>query len=557
MQLFKYLVLLLTLIFLQKKVVANELDSLLLELEQAMAMKSKYDNEKEVRIANLKALLNKAGTEPEQHFYVYDQLIEEYRTFTFDSTLHYISLSVELANSINKPELIYKADLKLARLLASSGRYLEAVDVLKRVNAVHLSKALLVDYYTDLLKVYSDLSIYTPSQENHDKYDALAKSYADSLLTLVEPESEIALSLLEKRYRDDRKIDESLEINSQRLAKVKMGTPSYSVITFERALNYRLKSDTENEKKYLILSAISDIKASVKDNASLSNLALLLHKERNIDRAHAYINFSFEDASFYNSRLRFIEISNILPVINEAYQLKNERQRQRLKRYLIIISVLSIILVFAIFYIQRQIKKLSTARNELQDVNQQLNQLNSTLSDTNQSLSKLNEELSETNHVKEHYIGNFLSICSDYIDKMEAFKNMVKKQILAGKVEELLKTTKSNKLIEEETKVFYQNFDSVFLHIFPNFVHKLNSLLSPEEQIILKKDEMLNTELRIFALIRLGINDSSNIAKLLRYSVNTIYNYRVKIKNKAIHREDFEKQVMQIGAIIQNSKNEK
>lgn len=199
-------------------------------------------------------------------------------------------------------------------------------------------------------------------------------------------------------------------------------------------------------------------------------------------------------------------------------------------------------------------KNLSRARNELQVAINQLKDLNNNLHEANAKLSNLNNELFESNHVKEQYIANFLRICSNYIDKLDSYKKKVHKQIAARKVSELFESTKSNQLIEDELKEFYKNFDDTFLSIYPAFVKKVNALLQPDEQIILKKGELLNTELRIFALIRLGISDSSKIAKLLRYSNSTIYNYRVKVKNKAaVERDDFENYIMKISPFSKNT----
>lgn len=529
--------------------VSNEVDSLLVELEQVMAHRKSFELAKETRIHNLKQLAGKTDLPAEQRFYIHTQLIEEYEPYTFDSTLHYISINLKLSKELNNKTFINKTNLKLADLLASSGRYMEAIDVLKEIDRNYLPKDLLADYYTDFMQVYSELSIYTPSPDNYFKYSSISKAYADSLVPLLKVDSESYLALLEKQFRDDRQLLESRKLNTKRLALTEMGKRDYSMITFERSLSYELELNHELEKKYLILSAISDIKAAVKDNASLTKLAMILHEEGEIDRAHAFINFSFEDAAFFNSRLRFTTISNILPVITEAYQLKNEEQNAKLRLFLSIISVLSIILAFAVVYIFIQMKKLAKARTELQHANQQLKALNTDLRHANDQLNTVNNELSESNHVKEQYIGNFLTICSDYIDKLDQFRNMVNKQIAARKVEDLFNTTKSKKLIENETREFYENFDTTFLHIYPHFVNELNALLKEDERIELKKEEQLNTELRIFALIRLGITDSSKIAKLLRYSVNTIYNYRVKIKNKAaVDRDEFENLVMKIDA---------
>jgi hypothetical protein len=248
--------------------------------------------------------------------------------------------------------------------------------------------------------------------------------------------------------------------------------------------------------------------------------------------------------------LRYKLLSEILPIINDAYQLKTEKNQNRLLILLVISGALLLALIVSLYLILIQNKDVRNKKNELSEVNKQLNGLNKNLADTNHKLQSINKELSESNHVKEHYIGNFLNICSDYIYKLDQFNKRVNKQLAHRKIEELFIETKSKKLIDTEIKEFYRNFDEAFLHIFPNFLSDFNKLLLDEEQIQLKSEERLNTELRIFALIRLGIKDSSHIAKLLRYSVNTIYNYRVKIKNKAKgDRENFENEVMKIDAV--------
>ena len=224
-----------------------------------------------------------------------------------------------------------------------------------------------------------------------------------------------------------------------------------------------------------------------------------------------------------------------------------EKQNARLQQYLYLITALMILLVGALAYIYRQMKTLSDARNHLQVANDQLNELNKELREMNHCLSSTNIELSESNQIKEEYIARFIKLCSTYINRLDAYRRMVNKKISAGQTQELLKITRSQDALDEELEELYVNFDTAFLHIFPDFVKKFNALLLPDEQLMLKKGELLNTELRIFALIRLGIEDSSQIAEFLRYSVNTIYNYRAKVKNKASgSRDDFEDLVRKI-----------
>jgi type II secretory pathway pseudopilin PulG len=437
----------------------------------------------------------------------------------------------------------------LCGLLSSSGRYKEATDILNRIGKGELSKEILIQYYKNYRDAYSNLSFHTTLNENTEHYVTLSNLYADSLLAILDVNAEEYLSIIEGHYRADGHLLKSKKTNTHRMAMVESGTSAYAKVAYDRAQIYRVELDIENQKRYLILSAISDIQASVKDNASMADIALLLNKEETVDKAYKYISFAMEDVVFFNSSLRFLSLSSILPIITDDYQRKSDKQKSNLRRYLKIISLLSMVLVFALVFIYRQVRTISKARNDLRTANNQLKELNSTLNSTNNQLNGLNTELSEANHVKEQYIGNFLTICSNYIDKLDSYRKMVNKQISNRKVDELFTLTKSQKIIETEVMEFYENFDNTFLSIYPNFVAELNALLIHDERINFKNGELLNTELRIFALIRLGINDSSKIAKLLRYSVNTIYNYRVKIKNKAAgNRDDFENTIMQIGA---------
>jgi cell division protein FtsB len=276
-------------------------------------------------------------------------------------------------------------------------------------------------------------------------------------------------------------------------------------------------------------------------------LAQILFNEGNIDRAYTYIRFSWNKTAFYNARLRSLQTAGILSMIDKTYQIKIEKQNKKLQDSLIRISVLSLLLFAALVYIYLQMKKLSVARNNLQVANNRLKELNEELKQMNVCLQTTNLELSDSNLIKEEYIGRFIKLCSTYINKSDAYRRMVNKKIAAGQIAELLKTTHPQNTFEEEIKELYANFDTAFLHLFPGFVNKFNELLQKEYPIILKKGEMLNTKLRIFALIRLGIDDSSQIAELLHYSVNTIYNYRAKVKNKAsVLRDDFERLVKAI-----------
>lgn len=527
----------------------QRLDSLLNVLDKTINEHRQYVELRENRIQQLKALLSRNNLSLDDVYSLNKQLYNEYKAYVCDSAISYLNCNLDIAEKMNNTDKVVETKLLLSYLFASSGMYKESIDILNSIKRNILKSSFLEDYYLCYDHVYGELSFYTHDKRSSAKYSDISWKYKDSLYAILDKESELYLNMKETRQRDFGEPQKALETNMKRLQRVEFGTPEYALVTFHRALDYSKLEDNEQRKIYLALSAISDLHSAIKDNASLWELANLIYKDGDVDRSYKYIRHSLDDANFFNARLRNFQISGILSIIDKTYQMKSEKQKDELRFYLILISLLSVLLIAAIMYIYKQMNKLSVARNNLQDVNGQLNILNRELSEMNEQLKSANLDLSESNHVKEEYIGHFLSLCSTYIDKLESFRKMVTKKLTTGQVAELLKITKSTDIQENELKEFYANFDNTFLHLYPSFVEDFNSLLIDGEKIVLKKGELMNTELRIFALIRLGIDDSSKIADFLRYSVNTIYNYRAKVKNKAkVSREDFENLVMRIGS---------
>lgn len=527
----------------------QRLDSLLNVLDKTINEHRQYVELRENRIQQLKTLLSRNNLSLDDVYSLNKQLYNEYKAYVCDSAISYLNCNLDIAEKMNDTDKVVETKLLLSYLFASSGMYKESIDILNSIKRNILKSSFLEDYYLCYDHVYGELSFYTHDKRSSAKYSDISWKYKDSLYAILDKESELYLNMKETRQRDFGEPQKALETNMKRLQRVEFGTPEYALVTFHRALDYSKLEDNEQRKIYLALSAISDLHSAIKDNASLWELANLIYKDGDVDRSYKYIRHSLDDANFFNARLRNFQISGILSIIDKTYQMKSEKQKDELRFYLILISLLSVLLIAAITYIYKQMNKLSVARNNLQDVNGQLNILNRELSEMNEQLKSANLDLSESNHVKEEYIGHFLSLCSTYIDKLESFRKMVTKKLTTGQVAELLKVTKSTDIQENELKEFYANFDNTFLHLYPSFVEDFNSLLIDGEKIVLKKGELMNTELRIFALIRLGIDDSSKIADFLRYSVNTIYNYRAKVKNKAkVSREDFENLVMRIGS---------
>ncbi len=541
----RLIIFILSLLISQGGISKQKLDSLLIELEATMENHSIYDLQKEKRI---KILLEKSNqtSDLKKLYKLYNEIYEAYEFYNFDNALKYIEENIQIAERLDDNLLLNQAKIKMGLLLVGSGRFKESVDVLKEIDRNALSESLINNYFIAHKEAFVGLAYNTVVKRSKLNYTELYKAYQDSLYTRLKPNTLESLRLKEKQYRDSHNIAEALEINKQRLGNIDKGSREFALVTFERSLLYEWNGEFEKQKEYLILSAISDIQASVKDNASMGILAMILFAEGDVDRAHRYINFSYDDAKFYSSQIRFVNIAKSMPLITKSYEQKNAKQKNKLQNSLLFISILASLLLIAIFYILKQIKNVSVTRNKLRKANKKLKEFNTKLNNSNEDLKKLYLELSEVDKIKVHYIGNFLNLYSEYISKLDVYRKLVRKYVNSNQTDALLKLAESKQFIDEELQIFNKNFDRSFLHIYPNFVTEVNKLLKPEKQIELADKTTLNTELRILALIKLSITNSSRIAKILRYSVNTIYNYRAAINKSAIDKENFEKMIKTI-----------
>mgnify|MGYP006167609063 CR=1 FL=1 len=375
----------------------------------------------------------------------------------------------------------------------------------------------------------------------------LKKKESEEVLAILRDTSNIAVALAGQLF-SKRKYTSALRLLLVAFDKIGKTDSNRAVIAYLISENYRLLNDKGQEKKWLALSAISDLELVKKENISLRKLAYILYEEGEIESAYEYTKRSLDDAVFCNSKLRTYEISKMLPIINESYETKNKSSQSQLIVFLISVSVLSLFLIGVLILLFKQMKKVAKAQKNVKLVNQKLSVLNQQLQGFNAQLNQTNLELAETSLLKEIYIGRYMDQCSVYIGKMEEYSQKLKVMATAGKVNDLVSTVKSKAFIDKELKEFYSQFDQTFVQLFPTFVAEFKDLLNEPESIVIKKGELLNPELRLFALIRLGIKDSAKIAEFLRYSSSTIYNYRSQIKNKAKGpRDQFELKVMDIG----------
>ena len=524
----------------------NDIDSLLKVLDSSVDNYQVFSNPKEEQLNKLKELLRYTNND-DQRYKICGQLYDDYKSYKSDSALTYAQKKLQIAEKMNNRWNLTDAKLNLASIMGTSGMYKESMDILETIN-IQDNPDLKAYYFHVYRTVYGFMADYTVSTREKERYNKLVSNFRDSLLVVNPPNSETHIMVKTDQLIANKKSDEAIKILLTYYPTIKNDKHTRAIIAYCISVTYQKQQNRENEKKWLIISAINDIQSATKDYISLRSLAFLLYKEGDIDRAYKYIKRSLEDALFCNARLRTYEISQMLPIIDQAYQHQSQARQRQLIISLISISLLSVFLLIAVLSVYRQMRKLSVARKDLSQANKLLNDLNKELSETNKLLKHSNETLSEANLIKEEYIGRYMDQCSAYIDKLDDYRRLLNKTATAGKIDDLIQTIKSKQFIEDELKEFYTNFDSTFLQLFPTFVEEFSALLVDNEEIQLKSGELLNTELRIFALIRLGISDSVKISHFLRYSLSTIYNYRTKLRNKsAVPRDEFESYVMKIG----------
>jgi hypothetical protein len=517
----------------------NKLDSLLTELDKTLKEVPVFDQEKEVRLSDLKRQLIQKDLSEEDRHQTYFQLYREYEAYIVDSAMYYVNRHLNFARETKNNYWINECNMQLARMYSTFARFLESLNLLDSINKNDLIGDQLGSYYNSYAEVYLYWSEYSDESESL-KFSQMRNAYRDSALMVI-PQNTYSYDINSgRKYIELHDFTRAEKALLPHLATFEPNTREYAILTSMIALLYETKGDIQMQKIYLAESAIADIYASIKENTSLRILSYYLLTDDDIVRANRYVKKSLEDANFYNARLRNIQILKILPIIDKAYQLQQEKHQRNLLGFIVAIGILLLFLVGLVFYLISQRNKLAKTRQEVIAAYDELKQIN--------------RHLSETNHIKEEYIGRFLNQCSVYIDKLEAYRKSLNKKASGGKLDELYQMLKSSQIIEDELKEFYRNFDSTFLNLFPDFVDEFNKLLPEEERIILKNENELSVELRIFALMRLGITDSAKIANFLRYSITTIYNYRSKYRNKSlVPREKFEETVMKIGYFTNNN----
>lgn len=506
------------------------MDKLLDELDKTLGKKQEYIAARKSLIQEIDNRLNSyiSSADKSKQIATCLELVYEYQSFIYDSAFHYVEQAKSLAYEINDPFLIAQTKTKEGFVLLSSGLFKEAIDTLKSVDISVFDDSLKSDYYSTIARAYYDLADYGRDPVFMEKHIAEGNRYLDSALNYISPNTNefwAAESLHRMKKSDWRgaKFAFSYWMNNYDLPR-----HYYAIATSSLGYIYSITGYPDLAMENLAKAAIADVKTATMETVALRNLANLLFTKGENKRAYTYISEALDDANFYNARQRQLEIGQILPIIERERINNIKSQRDTIIFVSGIIFVLLIALIIALVIIRRSLKRLNIARLTILDAN---------------------DKLTEANKIKDEYIAYFFNQNSEFIEKFEKLQKWVIQKVAARQYSQL-KNFPETLDVHKEREALFERFDQIFLKLFPDFVAQFNKLLKPEEQIVLKENELLNSDLRIYALIRLGINDNEKIASFLDYSVNTIYAYKTKIKGKAnCPSEIFKQKVLEIKSI--------
>lgn len=461
------------------------------------------------------------------------EIAKGYNSFNNDSAIIYYTkgydAALEIATATPPSPLASTADslqaefrLRRATYMSLSGFVSDAVNEYEAVDTSRMNDGLKATYHESGRQMYYFISSYYGGWlETYDYWNNRSIESQRQLIPLLDPASnEYHLNLGEYFY-NIREYARSREILLNLIGKIKKDSPTYAIATHILASIALTRGDRNEHLYFLTQSTIADTRQATLEVASLQELAGVLYQMDDKRRAHEYISVAMNNAVESRASVRMKKTTELLSLVEGDHNSQIALWRTWMYAIIAVLVMCMFALIVSIFFLRRQLTRVARMKQELQDANQ----------------------------TKDVYLSQFLSLCSIYMDKLKQFGKVVNRKISAGQVDDLYKLTKSGKFVEEQSADFYKVFDDAFLHIYPNFVESVNSLLRPEERIVLADDEQLNSDLRILAFMRLGIDDTTRVAQILNFSVNTIYAYRNRLRNRAINRATFESDIMAIGSL--------
>ncbi len=520
----------------QGAIAQSNLDSLLREVNVAIKNKDVYVQAKLDRIKGLKEKLRSIPeSSTEDQFTFYNKLFHEYKVFIYDSAFKYARKLSETSYRLRDPAKINYVKVKECFILVSAGMYKEAFDSIKTINPKNLPDSSKWDYYWLNGRANFDLGVYDSNPYYNQTYIKNGLLFLDSALTYCTPNTYQYFYISNYKDMTGGDVNKALIEVNYLLNKLPLTSHQRAINNHHLGSMYLSKGETDKALAAFMVAAICDIKAAVKENAAMNNVADILYKKGDVKASYSFIEEAMKDALYYGAKQRKIEIGSILPIIAAEELRSVESQRKAWLIYSSALTVLGVLVLVFVVIIARQVKKLKAAEV--------------LITNTNHNLQEINHQLREADKIKEEYIGYYFNINSDYLDKIEDVLKAIDQKLTAKKYDDI-RFIISNVNLKREREELFVSFDKVFLKLFPDFVTIVNSYFKEEDKIVLKDNQLLNTELRIFALIRMGISDTEKIARILDYSVNTIYTYKTKVKSKSIlPNEEFEKKIMEIMTI--------
>ena len=520
---------------------ASDVRHLYAKLDSLIAHYQETTAEKESRIRNLKDGVKTMTLTDDQTYDLNLRLYDEYVAFRFDSAFYYVEKNVERFRHTADHDRFAASAIRMAHILSVTGLFDRSRRLMDEIDPEKLGDEQRVAYYNQQseLNLYrSEMAQYTPY---FNDYIQKAQYYRQMIIQTAPKDSYDYIFSLATYTCETGNPDKAIQMMEDYLPKLDVSTRDYSIVTSTLAYFYQCKDDRERQEYYLLLSAISDEQGAIRENNSLRTLAEILMARGENDIAYRYLYQSITEARFYGSRLRMMQVGRMAPQIMNLYDKERAQTQRNTYIYLGIISFISLILLGIMAYTLVLLRKKKAA-------SRQIEAMNKTLTAHNEQIQAVNSQMKEANRIKDEYIGRFLELSSNLIKQGEERSKQLNRLARDRKLEELYAELKSSQTINSGIRMFHQNFDEAFLNIYPAFISEVNKLLMPDNAFVISEGDSrrLTTELRILALIRLGISDNQDIADILRSSITTIYTYRSKLKSRSVNKDTFEDDVRKI-----------
>ena len=521
-------------------------DSLLHVLDKAVADSKALREQRDERINTLQAAYNSVSSWSVRYD-IAQQLYQLTNTYKTDLALHYLHLSLNAAERLRDIDKADKCKCQLMMQYARTGFFGEAVLTMNEINPRTLNAKNRIAYYDCTSYMYNQLAFYTKDKTDQDRFRRLEKAMKDSLLRITPPDSMIWLIYMQGVYSEAGKYREALRALDKWARLTRPGEHDYAIVEYYRYQTYDAMGLNDEALHHLLLSAINDVTTVTYDEAAIFYLCRILRDRGDIDRARSYVKYAYEASTTFGGKMKDWATQDI-----ESINSKFQNTLQGHNRMMLVISVLLsllllVVIILAIILLKQHHKLHDYARRQKEN-NKALTEANRQLQLSIEANKETNRHLYEANVVKENCIATFFALCTHYIESVNHLRNRISKLLRARKFDELSDMARSSSEEETALQELYGQFDHMFLAIYPTFVQELNELLTPENRIAEPRKNTLTTPLRIFALIRLGIDDSGKISQLLNLANSTVYNYRTRFRNHAAgDRSTFEEQVRNIG----------